>query len=231
MKKFWQEVWKMTKEIHGLRLANVLWFISFCMFVLAILGVLTQSGGIKVSSIVVLGIIVALYFYHFFIELPAKVWERDVKNLQSQLAKWEPFISAEVDRIATSVKGRTTSWDFTRISNQEPYFELFFELTSTCIFPIHLKGVSGFIRVAGNQCGMSPQVSERWAFNHGDVIDVRLRQPITAQTANIILAAKNNNSKLNFDLRDIVFEMEITEPRYESHRPRLTGKEYEIVPS
>jgi len=61
-------------------------------------------------------------------------------------------------------------------------------------------------------------------------VDIRIRQPIAQKTVVIIQDAGNNNQEVNFNLNDVIFEIENTTEGYEKYKPHMTGGKYDILP-
>ncbi len=158
-----------------------------------------------------------------------RLW-RKVKSQPSP--DWlEQELSSDLQRIPKGMRGRVTRWDFSGIYNRESYFDVFVELTNTTLFTFCLKGVKGFMKIAGEPCINPPQVSTRFGIKRDEPADIRLRQPIAPETVVIIQDAGNSNQEIEFNLGEVIFEIENTTEGYEKYKPYMTGGDYTIVPS
>lgn len=82
-KRYIKDWWKMIGKRHGLKWANVLWVISLLLFILTIIGVITMTGSWRLASIVALVMVVLVYFWHFFIEIPSEMFEQVKESVRS----------------------------------------------------------------------------------------------------------------------------------------------------
>jgi hypothetical protein len=142
----------------------------------------------------------------------------------------QEIIASDLKRVYKGMRGRTTRWEFSGIYNREPYFEVFVELTNTTIFTFSLKSLSGFMKIAGEQCVNLPQVSTRFGITREEPTDIRIRQPIAPETVIIIQEAGNRDREIEFNLGEVTFEIENTTEGYERYKPHMTGGIYNIVP-
>ena len=139
-------------------------------------------------------------------------------------------LSSDLERIRKGLLGRATRWDFSNIYNREPYFENYIELTNTTIFTFSILSISDFMKVEGQQCVNLPQVSVHHSIRRDEPTTIHLTQSISPETSKLIQDYGNRGKEVNFDLRDVVFEIKNMTNGYEQYNPYLTGGNYMIVP-
>jgi len=160
---------------------------------------------------------------------PTDMTKNVTDNKKGTPSSWlEQELSSDLQRISRGMRGRVTRWDFSGIYNREPYFDVFVELTNTTIFTFSLKSLSGFMKIAGEPCVNSPQVSVRYGIKRDEPADIRVRQPIALKTVTIIQDAGNHKQGIEFNLGEVVFEIENTIEGYEKYKPYMTGGNYTI---
>lgn len=192
---------------------------------------LSSPVGTRVLLVIGFGILI------YLVVKPEKKQDKTATELPPQgiksIPSWlEQELSSDLQRVYKGMRGRPTRWDFSGIYNREPYFEVFVELTNTTIFTFSLKGVSGFMKIAGEPCINSPQVSTRFSIKRDEPADIRVRQPIAPETVAIIQGegAGNSNQEIEFNLGEVIFEIENATEGYEKNIPHLTGGIHKIVP-
>lgn len=154
-----------------------------------------------------------------------------LKEKSEKTPNWlEQELSSDLKRVCEGMRGRVTHCDFSGIYNRESYFDVFVELTNTTVFTFCLKGVSGFMKIAGEPCINPPQVSTRFSIKRDEPADIRVRQPIAPETVAIIQDAGNSNQEIEFNLGEVIFEIENTTGGYGKYIPYLTGGIHNIVP-
>ena len=152
---------------------------------------------------------------------------RGIKAIPSWL---EQELSSDLKRVPKGMRGRATEWNFSGIYNREPYFEVFVELTNTTIFTFGTRSLSGFMKIAGEPCINPPQVSPRFDIKRDEPANICVRQPIGTGTVGIIQDARNSNQEIEFNLGEVIFEIENTTEGYEKYIPYLPGGIYKFVP-
>ncbi len=192
---------------------------------------ITLSLGWAIVLWVISGILI---LFAGFVSFKAYIWPffRNIRIVREKRPQsWlEQELSSDLQRIHQGMRGRATQWDFSNIYNREPYFEIFVELTNTTIFTFYLKGVSGFMKIVGEKCVNSPHVLPRSNIRRDETEVIRLTQSITPETVKLIQEFGNDNKELNFNLGEVILEIENTTESYEKYRPYMTGGEYNIVP-
>lgn len=159
-----------------------------------------------------------------------RLWRKTRATSQGESSWLFDILAHDLDRIAMSIRGKVTRWDFSSLKSSEPHLEFFIELVNTTVFTFNLKGVKGFARIAGERCQLPPQTPPRYGIDRTSPVDIRIYQPVTPETAAKIQSACLNNAEVQFDLREVEFEFETTTKGYEKHKPNLRGGEYKIIP-
>lgn len=142
----------------------------------------------------------------------------------------EEELSSDLQRVSEGMRGRVTRWDFSGTYNREPYFDVSMELTNTTIFTFGLRSLSGFMKIAGEPCSNPPRVSKRFGIKRDEPARICVRQPIALKTVAIIQDAGNSNQEIEFNLGEVIFEIENTTRGYGERIPYLTGGTHNIVP-
>ena len=155
---------------------------------------------------------------------------KDATAVSSKLNWLEAELQSDIGRISKGMRGRAIEWNFSNIYNREPYFEILIELANTTLFTFNVKGISGFMNIASEKC-VNPASSEfLYNITREEPHIIRITQPITPETKDLIQQAANIGKPINFDLGDIVFKFENTTEGYGKHTPYLNGSKYNIVP-
>ena len=192
---------------------------------------ITLSLGWAIVLWVISGILI---LFAGFVGFKAYIWPflRNIRIVrEKQPQSWlEQELSSDLQRVYKGMRGRITHYDFKGIYKRESYFDVFVELTNTTIFTFCLKGVSGFMKIAGEPCTNPPQVSTHFGIKRDEPADIRVRQPIAPETVAIIQDAGNSNQEIEFNLGEVRFEIENTTEGYEKDKPNMTGGIHNIVP-
>lgn len=167
--------------------------------------------------------------WHWPITFSQTRTESYVPKPKSAMSWLEQELSSDLQRISQGMRGRFTQWNFSNIYNREPYFEILNELTNTTLFTFSLKGISGLMKIEGQQCSQ-PQVSTHHGITRREPVTIRVIQHISAETSKLIQDYGNAGKEIDFDLRDMVFEFENTTKGYGEHTPRLVGGQHKVVP-
>lgn len=118
-------------------------------------------------------------------------------------------MSYALEHLGHLVKVRVEQPRFSGIVSPEPHFELIVSLTNATVFTLNLVEGIGFIKVNANRYGAEPQLSQRPSFRHGETVRIRVHQPITPQTAEILLNAGNKDEHIVFVFSEfrLIFEI------------------------
>ena len=217
------------------------WKIIGAVVALAGAGALQMSGFTSLPLAIFLGVVcVGLIVWSAWpslqrirLQSPIKLGKEPKPEASpvTEIPSWlEQELSSDLKRVYEGVRGRITSWDFSNIYNREPYFEIFVELINTTIFKFCLKSISGFMKIANEKCVNSPNTSTRFNITREKPEIIRLTQSISPETVKLIQESGNNNKELNFDLGEVIFEIENTTEGYEKYKPYMTGGKHNIVP-
>ena len=122
---------------------------------------------------------------------------------------------------------------FKGIGKAEPFVDVIVSAKNWALFPIRMQGIQGSLTIEGNTCNMPAQLSGGSRLPSGTRTNLRIHQPITSHTSDLIASAGRQKQEIEIALNTCRLGLQSEEPGQQASKVEYVelGRINRVIPT